>query len=121
MGIANVYLGRYRRVDGSTVQGPSLSDLVRAKDPALDAEMRAKLDKTQAAMQKIKDTADRGIMAYDQMIGENNPEGNAMVQAGIDGLLDQTKTIEKIVAALDLGPLQLEGSDSLDNPQKVFQ
>ena len=35
-----------RRVDGSMVQGPSLADLVRAKDPALDAEMRAKLDAT---------------------------------------------------------------------------
>jgi putative iron-regulated protein len=121
LGIENVYLGRYRRVDGSMVRGPSLSDLVRAKDPALDAEMRAKLDATQAAMQKIKDTADRGIMAYDQMIGENNPEGNAMIQAGIDGLLDQTKTTEKIVAVLGLGPLQLEGSKSLDKPEAVFQ
>ncbi len=121
LGIENVYLGRYRRVDGSMVQGPSLADLMRAKDPALDAEMRAKFDATKAAMQKIKDTADRGIMAYDQMIGENNPEGNAMVQAGIDGLLDQTKTIGKIVATLGLGPLQLEGSDSLDKPEAVFQ
>jgi putative iron-regulated protein len=72
-------------------------------------------------MQKIKATADSGVMAYDQMIGDDNPAGNAMVQAAIDGLLDQTKTIEKIVAALDLGPLQLEGSDSLDSPEKVFQ
>ena len=29
-GIANVYLGRYQRIDGSMVEGPSLSDLVRA-------------------------------------------------------------------------------------------
>ena len=28
LGIANVYLGRYQRVDGSTVEGASLSDLV---------------------------------------------------------------------------------------------
>ncbi len=74
-GIANVYLGRYRRVDGSTVAGPSLSDLVRARDPALDDEMRARLDATQAAVRRIKATADRGLMAYDQMIGEGNPEG----------------------------------------------
>jgi putative iron-regulated protein len=120
-GIRNVYLGHYRRIDGSMVEGPSLSDLVRARDPGLDAEMRARLDTTKAAMQTIKDTADRGTMAYDQMIGEDDPEGNAMVQAGIDGLLDQTRTIEKIVAALDLGPLKLEGSDSLDSPEKVFQ
>jgi putative iron-regulated protein len=120
-GIRNVYLGHYQRIDGPVVEGASLSDLVRAKDPALDEEMRTKLDATQAAMQKIKATADSGVMAYDQMIGDDNPAGNAMVQAAIDGLLDQTKTIEKIVAALDLGPLQLEGSDSLDSPEKVFQ
>ncbi len=121
LGIANVYRGHYVRIDGSTVEGPSLSDLVRAKNPALDDEMRAKLDVTQAAMTAMKKEGDSGAMAYDQMIGEDNPEGNAMVQAAIDGLLDQTRTIEKIVAALDLGPLELEGSDSLDSPEKVFQ
>ncbi len=120
-GIANVYLGHYRRVDGTEVAGPSLSDLVRATDPALDAEMRARLDSTQAAMRKMKELGDSGVMAYDQMIGEDNPEGNAMVQAAIDRLLDQTRTIEKIAQALDLGPLELEGSDSLDNPEAVFQ
>jgi putative iron-regulated protein len=121
LGIANVYLGRYRRVDGSAIEGASLSDLVAAADPDLDAEMRARLEATQAAMQVIKDTADRGEMAYDQMIGEDNPKGNALVQAAIDALLEQTKTIEKIIVALDLGPLAFEGSDSLDNPEAVFQ
>jgi putative iron-regulated protein len=120
-GIANVYRGRYLRVDGSTVEGPSLSDLVRTRDPALDDEMQAKLDATQRAMTSMKQEGDSGAMAYDQMIGEDNPEGNALVQAAIDGLLDQTRTIEKIVAALDLGPLELEGSDSLDVPGAVFQ
>jgi putative iron-regulated protein len=121
LGIANVYLGRYQRVDGSMVEGASLSDLVAATDPALDAEMRARLDATQTAMQAIKDTADRGEMAYDQMIGEDNPKGNALVEAAIDALLAQTKTIEQVVGALDLGALAFEGSDSLDNPDAVFQ
>jgi putative iron-regulated protein len=121
LGIANVYLGRYARVDGSTVENAGLSDLVRAADPALDDDMRARLDGTMAAMKALKDTADRGEMAYDQMLGEDNPEGNALVQAAIDALLEQTRTIERIVAALDLGPLAFEGSDSLDNPDAVFQ
>ena len=121
LGIANVYLGRYERVDGSEVAGTSLSDLVAAADPDLDAEMRARLDDTLAAMATIKETAERGEMAYDQMIGEDNPKGNALVQAAIDALLEQTKTIEKIVVALDLGPLAFEGSDSLDDPDAVFQ
>src|SRR5690606_9804043 len=51
LGIRNVYLGSYDRVDGKTVSGPSLSDLVKARDPKLDEEMRAKLDATVAAMQ----------------------------------------------------------------------
>jgi len=54
-------------------------------------------------------------------IGDGNPAGNALVQAAIDGLLDQTRTIERIIAALDLGPLELEGSDSLEDPEAVFQ
>jgi putative iron-regulated protein len=121
LGIANVYLGRYERVDGSALAGASLSDLVAAADPDLDAEMRARLDATLAAMAAMKDTAERGDMAYDQMIGEDNPKGNALVQAAIDALLEQTKTIEKVVVALDLGPLAFEGSDSLDDPEAVFQ
>ena len=121
LGIRNVYLGRYERIDGRVVQGASLADLVKAKAPDLDAEVRGKLDATLAAMTVMKKLTDSGEMAYDQMIGEGNDEGNAMVQAAIDALLDQTKSIEKIVGVLDLGPLELEGSDSLDNPTAVFQ
>ena len=42
------------------------------------------------------------------MIGPNNPEGNAVVQAVIDGLVDQTKTFERIVAALKLKAIKFE-------------
>src|SRR3546814_3946005 len=48
-GIMNVYLGTYGRVDGSIVKGPSLSDLVAAKDKAVDADMKAKLEAAEAA------------------------------------------------------------------------
>ena len=39
-----------------------------------------------------------------------------MVQRVVDALLDQTKSIERAVAALDLKSIEFEGSDSLDNP-----
>ena len=55
------------------------------------------------------------------MIGEGNAEGNAVVQAAIDGLVAQAKTVERVIAALELGTIELEGSDSLDNPNAVFQ
>ncbi len=61
------------------------------------------------------------VEAYDQMIGEGNKKGNAVVQAAIDGLVDQTKSIERVIAALDLGTVKLEGSASLDNPSSVFK
>ncbi len=59
--------------------------------------------------------------AYDQMIGEGNSEGNAVVQAAIDGLVDQTRTLERVIASLDLEGVTIEGSDSLDNPDAVFE
>ena len=120
IGIENVYLGRYTRVDGSKVEGPSLSALVKAKDAALDAELTAKLAATNKAMSAMKARAEGGE-AYDQMIGEGNKDGNAVVQAAIDALVDQTRSIERVVIALGLGKLDFEGSDSLDNPNTVFQ
>ena len=49
----NVYEGHYERTDGSVVEGPSVSDLVAAKDPAIDKELRADLDATIGKMQAI--------------------------------------------------------------------
>ncbi len=120
IGIASAYTGEYARVDGTKMTGPSLSELVAAKDPALDAEMKAKLETTLAAMNAMAKRAET-VEAYDQMIGEGNAEGNATIQSAIDGLIDQTKTIERVIASLDLGAIELEGSDSLDNPEAVFQ
>lgn len=120
IGIRNVYAGHYRRVDGTTVTGPSISDLVAAEEPALDEELRGKLDATVAAMGAMRSRAE-SVEAYDEMIGEDNGHGNAVVQAAIDALVDQTRSIERAVAALGLGAIELEGSDSLDNPNAVFQ
>ncbi|MEM9221439.1 MAG: imelysin family protein [Pseudomonadota bacterium] len=120
IGIRNVYTGHYRRVDGSVVTGPALQDLVAETDAALNDELLARLNDTVAAMSAMKARAE-SIEAYDQMIGEGNEEGNAVVQAAIDGLINQTPPIERVVAALNLGSIEIEGSDSLDNPDAVFE
>jgi putative iron-regulated protein len=120
LGIRNVYLGSYRRADRSLVTGPSISDLVKAKSPEVDVEVRAKLDATMEAMNALYLRA-LTIESYDQMIGEDNDAGNAVVQHAIDALLDQTKSLERAVAALDLKSIKFEGSDSLDAPDKVQQ
>ncbi|PZO80992.1 MAG: peptidase [Mesorhizobium amorphae] len=120
VGIRNVYQGRYLRPDGSTVEGPSLASLVKAADPAVDTELGGKLDATVSAMQAMAKRAEGGE-AYDQQIGENNQAGNATVQAAIDALVDQTRSIERAVGVLKLDAIAFEGSDSLDSPDKVFQ
>lgn len=117
-GIQNVYLGEYTRVNGSVVKGASLADMVKAAAPSVDAELRAKLETTDKAMKVMADTAEAGS-PFDVLIGENNPQGNQIVQNAVDALTDQTKSIELAIAALKLDGIELEGSDSLDNPTAV--
>ena len=120
-GIRNIYVGSYTRIDGSKVSGASLKDLVKAKNGKAHAGMMAALDMTMAKMKVMKDEADSGRQSYDQMIGEGNKAGNAIVQNAIDALKAQTKQIENVVATLGIDKLEFEGSDSLDNPKAVFQ
>jgi len=118
LGIRNVYLGTYRRIDRSLVSGPSISELVRAKSSAIDAEVRAKLDATMDAMNTMYLRA-LTTESYDQMIGEGDDVGNQVVERVIEALLDQTKSIERAAAVLDLKAIEFEGSDSLNSPDKV--
>ena len=119
MGIRNVYTGTYRRLDGTVVSGPSISDLIAEADSTLDESLRSKLDETMVAMAVMRSRAE-SIEAYDQMLGEGNEAGNAVIQAAVDALVNQTADIERAVAALNLDNIEFEGSDSLDNPSAVF-
>lgn len=121
VGVQNVYLGKYTRVDGSVVEGPALAEVIADKDAGLDGEIQTLLADTIAKMQVMADRAEAGE-AYDQQIGEGNVEGNSVVQAAIDGLIAQTRGIERAVALLELGDaVTIEDSDSLSNPDAVFQ
>jgi putative iron-regulated protein len=73
----------------------------------------------EAKLKLIMDTADSGKEAYDQMIGDGNAAGNKMIQDAIDGLIAQTRAVEKAIEALKIGAVAIEGSDSLDNPSAV--
>jgi len=120
LGIQNVYLGEYVRIDGSLVSGPSLSDLVVAENAELDTELRQRLSETMMALGRIKTAAEAGF-AYDQMLERGNEAGEALVMGGVDALIAQTRSIERVVAELELGGIEFEGSDSLDNPSSIFQ
>ncbi|MDF3154242.1 imelysin family protein [Mesorhizobium sp. XAP10] len=120
IGIRAAYHASYTRLDGTVVSGPSVANMVKAADPAIDKELSDKLDVSVAKMEAIKARALAGE-AYDQQIAEGNIEGNATVQAAIDALIDQTKSIERAVGSLKLSTIAFEGSDSLDAPDKVFK
>jgi len=120
VGIRNVYLGEYVRTDGTLVTGPALSDLVAADHPQLDREMRTRLSAAVLALGRIKSAAEAGF-AYDEMLARGKAGGEALIMGGVDGLIQQTRSIERVVSALGLGGIEIEGSDSLDDPSAVFQ
>jgi len=121
LGIRNIYLGEYTRVDGGVIKGPSLSSLVAKASAEADTALKAGLDATMAAMSELVKRAQEDGEAYDQMIGEGNNAGNAQVQKAIDSLTAQTEKINAVVTALKLEPCEFEGSDSLDDPDAVFE
>ncbi|UWQ08837.1 imelysin family protein [Aliiroseovarius crassostreae] len=119
LGIRNVYTGRYVRVDGTVVEGPSLYDLVSEKDAALAGALLGDMNATMMALGDIRTAAESGT-SYDQMLGVDHP-GGALVQNAVDKLVAQTRNIERAVAIIGAEGMEVEGSDSLDNPNAVFQ
>lgn len=113
LGIRNIYLGEYKRIDGSIVKGPSVADLIAAKSPEREKALRTTIDNTMQKMTVIVERA-KTTEAYDQMIGQGNTQGNAVVQDAIDALIAQAKELERGIAELELQPVKFQGSDSLD-------
>lgn len=102
VGIENVYFGRYTRLDGSSVSGPSLADLVKAKDARAAEEIQARLARTRKAVGAIKNPFDREILA-------DNTEGRARMQTAIDGLRAQALSFARGARAIDIFLSDLEG------------
>jgi putative iron-regulated protein len=96
LGIQNVYLGRYVRTDGTMVSGPSLSDMVRARDPELDARFRMELEESIAAIQAIPAPFDQAIL------GADSAPGRVAILAAINALRGQTASIVEIADLFDI-------------------
>lgn len=111
LGIRNVYLGEYQRVDGSLLGGPSLSALVAKADAQADAALKADLDATQAALQKLVDSAEKDGVHFDQLIAADNAAGQQLIRAAIAGLVKQTASIEQAAGKLGIGELNPETAD----------
>ncbi|MBA2126624.1 peptidase [Hyphomicrobium methylovorum] len=116
VGMIGIWNGKY---EGSkTVSGASIAELARAKAPEAAKRVDEAMANTLAKLKAIKDKADSGEMAYDQMLAAGNEAGNKMILDGVDALVAQARAIEGVVAALHL-KIKMEGSDSLDNPTAV--
>ena len=55
------------------------------------------------------------------MLAPGSVAGEALIMGGVDALVAQTRVIERAVAALSIDAIAFEGSDSLDNPDAVFE
>ncbi|AOY86982.1 peptidase [Marinobacter salinus] len=111
-GIQNVYTGTYRRVDGSLVTGPSLSDLVEQTNPDLDARLTAQLDTSMKALGVLKSKAEssQSPMRFDMMIAPGNTAGASVINDAIMALVAQTGSIEQ--GARELGIEALSPDDA---------
>lgn len=107
-GIQNIYTGTYKRVDGNTLEGPSISALVAKQDKALNKTLISQLQTTMKAVGKIKKVAesDSDPMKFDMMIAPGNTEGAKMVNSAIDTLVAQTGSIEKVAGKLGINQLK---------------
>lgn len=109
-GIRNVYLGEYRKLDGSLLSGPSLSSLVAKADAQADASLKADLDASEARLQALVDSAAKG-QHFDQLIAADNAAGQQLVREAIAALVKQTGSIEQAAARLGIGDLSPDSAD----------
>jgi len=110
LGIRNVYLGEYKRVDGRTISGASLSSLVGKADAAADKALKDALDATQQKLQVLVDSANNGEH-FDQLIAPENEAGQAKVRDAIGALVAQTRAIEKAASAIGVSDLEPDAAD----------
>jgi len=101
LGIQNVWLGRYKRLDGKVLQGPSLRDLVAAKDAALADKVTRQIAQSLAATEAIQAPFDQEIL------GDNDAPGRKRIQKAIDSLTQQSKDLVQAATAIGITKLTL--------------
>ena len=100
-GIENVWLGRYRRADGSVLQGPSPRDLVAARDSALADRTSRQIAQSVGSASAIQAPFDREI------IGAKDAPGRQRIQATVNSLVQQSKDLVAAANAVGISKLTL--------------
>ncbi len=101
LGIQNVWLGQYKQANGTVLQGPSLRDLVAAKDAALADKTTQQIAASVAAAEGIQAPFDREI------IGGKDAPGRLRIQKTIDSLTQQSKDLVAAANAIGITKLTL--------------
>ncbi|GAB3802785.1 imelysin family protein [Spirosoma humi] len=90
LGVYNVYLGRYKQIDGTIIDGPGIDDLVKARNTTQNTAMIAKLDAATTAINAIPKPFDQAIL-----------NAKTPIQTAIKALRDQSDQL--VLAAKELG------------------
>jgi putative iron-regulated protein len=101
IGIENVWLGRYARAEGGTLKGPSLADLVAAKNAEQAKQTTTAVAAAVAAVKAIHPPFDQEIR------GDAKAPGRVRVQAAIEALKTQTKELVASAAAIGITKLTM--------------
>ena len=101
LGIENMWLGRFVRRDGSTLQGASLRELVATRDAAVAERSTQRIAASVAAARDIQAPFDREI------VGGKDGQGRQRVQKTIDSLVQQSKDLTDAATALGITRLTL--------------
>jgi putative iron-regulated protein len=96
IGIQNIYLGRYARDDGSTIQGPGLKALLEKVDPKLAATLETQMAESVAALKAIPPPFDQAIL------GRDTDPGRVAIKKALDALQAQTASIAKAATVLGI-------------------
>ena len=100
LSIQTLYLGTHTRIDGTTFDGPSLSELVEKYDASLDEKLKAQLEDSMQAALRVVNSADQGNR-FDLMIQSENEQGRKLLSDLIASLRAQTETIEQVQKNID--------------------
>ncbi|HPE26419.1 MAG: peptidase [Rhodobacteraceae bacterium] len=119
-GVENVYLGRYTRTDGTEISGPSLKDALAEADGALAQTLADEIGQSLAAADALRTLASEG-KSYDMLLQVGNAEGETAINAVVDALVTQSRSIERASTALGLAGVVVEGDETLEGTGEVFQ
>lgn len=100
-GIQNVWLGSYKRLDGSELKGPGLRDWVAAHDKAVAEKTTLQIAKSVAAANAIPAPFDQAIQ------GARDSTARAKIQTTIDALTQQSKDLVEAAKAVGFEQLNL--------------